>query len=121
MSKIEDHYSHGLWTPNDCINQRYLKNWADVVGRQNMHWPYLKIWDWDLIFGRAVKAISSLGVRSPWSKVSADPIRRIGSLPYCQSKVQFLTRVSQSPFVFKELFSSIEEKLFYLYTVLAPL
>ena len=25
-----------------------------------------KIWDWDLIFGRAVKAISSLGVRSPW-------------------------------------------------------
>ena len=27
--------------------------------------PYLKIWDWDWIFGRAVKAISSLGVRSP--------------------------------------------------------
>ena len=34
-------------------------------GRQNMLWPYLKIWDWDWIFGRAVKAISSLGVRSP--------------------------------------------------------
>ena len=30
-----------------------------------MLWPYLKIWDWDLIFGRAVKTISSLGVRSP--------------------------------------------------------
>ena len=29
--------------------------------------PYLKIWDWDLIFGRAVKVISSLGVRSPCS------------------------------------------------------
>ena len=28
--------------------------------------PYLKIWDWDWIFGRAVKAILSLGVRSPW-------------------------------------------------------
>ena len=28
--------------------------------------PNQKIWDWDLIFGRAVKAISSLGVRSPW-------------------------------------------------------
>ena len=28
--------------------------------------PYLKIWDWDLIFGRAVKAFSSPGVRSPW-------------------------------------------------------
>ena len=34
-------------------------------GRQNMLRPYLKIWDWDWIFGRAVKAISSLGVRSP--------------------------------------------------------
>ena len=29
-------------------------------GRQNMLRPYLKIWDWDLIFGCAVKAISSL-------------------------------------------------------------
>ena len=35
-------------------------------GRQNMLWPYLKIWEWEWIFGRAVKAISSLGVRSPW-------------------------------------------------------
>ena len=35
-------------------------------GRQNMLPPYLKIWDWDWIFGRAMKAISSLGVRSPW-------------------------------------------------------
>ena len=26
---------------------------------------YLKIWEWELIFGRAVKAISSPGVRSP--------------------------------------------------------
>ena len=34
-------------------------------GRQNMLPQYLKIWDWDWIFGRAVKAISSLGVRSP--------------------------------------------------------
>ena len=30
---------------------------------------YLKIWDWDLIFG-AVKAISSLGVCSPWAIAS---------------------------------------------------
>ena len=35
-------------------------------GRQNMLPPYLKIWDWDWIFGRVVKPISSLGVRSPW-------------------------------------------------------
>ena len=33
-------------------------------GRQNMLRPYLKIWDWDLIFGHAVRAISSPGVRS---------------------------------------------------------
>ena len=32
--------------------------------------PYLKIWNWELIFGRAVKAISSPGVRSPWAKSS---------------------------------------------------
>ena len=31
-----------------------------------MLWPYLRIWDWDLIFGHAVKAISSPGVHSPW-------------------------------------------------------
>ena len=35
-------------------------------GRQNILRPYLKIWEWEWIFGRAVKAISSLGVRSPW-------------------------------------------------------
>ena len=34
-------------------------------GRQNMPRPYLKIWKWEWIFGHAVKAISSLGVRSP--------------------------------------------------------
>ena len=37
-------------------------------GRQNMLWPYLKIWEWELILGRAVKAISSPGVRSPCLK-----------------------------------------------------
>ena len=31
--------------------------------------PYLKIWNWDLIFGRAVKPISSPGVHSPCSVV----------------------------------------------------
>ena len=35
-------------------------------GRQNMLRLYLKIWEWELIFGRAVKAISSPGVRSLW-------------------------------------------------------
>ena len=32
-----------------------------------MLWPYLKVWEWEWIFGHAVKAISSLGVRSPCS------------------------------------------------------
>ena len=42
---------HGLRTPNEDINQRYLKNWADVADK--------------ICFGRTVKAISSPGVRSP--------------------------------------------------------
>ena len=50
-----DNYMHGLRTPNEGINQRNLKNWADVA----------KIWQWEWIFGRAVKTISSLGVCSP--------------------------------------------------------
>ena len=39
-------------------------------GRQNMLRPYLKTWDWELIFGRAVKAISSPCVRSPCTYLS---------------------------------------------------
>ena len=38
-------------------------------GRQNMLRPYLKIWEWEWIFGHAVKAISSLGIRSLWSRI----------------------------------------------------
>ena len=36
-------------------------------GRQNMLPPYLEIWDWDWIFGRAVNTISSVVVRSLWT------------------------------------------------------
>ena len=56
--------AHGLQTPNEGINQRNLKFFGRY-GRQNILRQYLKICDWDLIFGRAVKAFSSLGVRSP--------------------------------------------------------
>ena len=55
---------HGLQTPNEGINQRNLEK-LGRCGRQNMLWPYLKLWEWELIFSRALKAISSLGVRSP--------------------------------------------------------
>ena len=50
----------GLRTPNKGINQRNLKIWANVADKI---WLYLNISEWELIFGRAVKVISSLGVR----------------------------------------------------------
>ena len=49
---------------------RHKSKKFEILGRcgwQNMLRLYLQIWDWDLIFGHAVKAISSPGVRSPWS------------------------------------------------------
>ena len=48
---------------------RHKSNLSEKLGRcgrQNMRRLYLKIWDWDWILGRAVMAIPSLGVRSPW-------------------------------------------------------
>ena len=47
--------AHGLRTSNEGKNQRNLKI---CFGR-----TYLKIWDWEWIFGRAVSVISSPGVR----------------------------------------------------------
>ena len=41
--------------------------------RQNMPRPYLKIWEWELIFGHAVKTISSPDICSPWP----EPILRL--------------------------------------------
>ena len=60
---VEYDTEHGLRTPNEGINQRNLKIWADVADK--IYMPYLKIWEGGLIFGCAVKAISSPGVRSP--------------------------------------------------------
>ena len=57
---------HGLRTPNEGINQKQSEI-LGRCGRRNILWPYLTIWDWDLTFGRAAKAISSPGVRSPWA------------------------------------------------------
>ena len=62
VSSISHRPTHGLRTPNKGINQRYLKNWADVTDKICYS---LKIWEWELTFGRAMKAISSLGVRTP--------------------------------------------------------
>ena len=62
LRKVNDRYTqiHRLRTPNEGLNQSNLC----LCGRQNMLQSYLKIWDWDLIFGRAVKVISSLGISS---------------------------------------------------------
>ena len=43
---------------------RHKSKKSEKCGRQHMLRSYLRIWDW--IFGRTGKAISSLGVRSPW-------------------------------------------------------
>ena len=44
------------------INQRHLKICVDVADTVLMHRPYLKIWEWEWLFGRVVKIIFSLGV-----------------------------------------------------------
>ena len=38
---------HGLRTPKEGINQRYLKNWADVADKICFGHTYLKIWEWE--------------------------------------------------------------------------
>ena len=56
-------HRHGLRTPNEGINQRNLKFWANVVDKICF---VRRIYKFE-IFGRAVKAISLPGVRSPCS------------------------------------------------------
>ena len=56
-------------TPNKGINRRNLKFWADVTSamwQTKYASAVSKNWDWDLIFRRAVKVVSSPGVCSPW-------------------------------------------------------
>ena len=63
-AKLE-HYARTTdtqWSHKSNISEKLGR-----CGRQNMLRPYLRIWEWEWILGRAVKAISSLGVRSPWS------------------------------------------------------
>ena len=65
-------------------------------GRQNMLPPYLKIWEWEWIFGRAVKAISSLGVRSPCQEVLRERTRheKTSSLCVSQESIAFGMQLS---------------------------
>ena len=43
--------THGLRTPNEGIKK--ISEKLGRCGRQNMLPPYLKIWEWEWIFGRA--------------------------------------------------------------------
>jgi hypothetical protein len=64
----ERELSKSFWTRTTDTKWRHKSKISEKLGRcgrQNMLRPYLKIWNWDWIFRRAVKAISSLGVRSP--------------------------------------------------------
>ena len=68
-SCFTDPNSKSFWSRTTDIQWRHKSKKSEILGRcgrQDMLQPYLKIWDWDLIFGRAGKAISSLDVRSPW-------------------------------------------------------
>ena len=71
LSTIEPLYLQSWVVPRTTDTQwRYKSKISEELGRcgrQNMLRLCLKIWDWDWIFGRAVKAISSLGIRSPWN------------------------------------------------------
>ena len=63
--KISSHAFHTRTTDTQWRHKSKKSESFGRYGKQNILRPYLTIWDWDWIFGHAVKAISSLGVRSP--------------------------------------------------------
>ena len=67
--------------------------------------PYLKIWE--LIFGHAVKVISSPGICSPWSYLLPDLTTMRGSLfsykHYRQCKYDFSVNYRQTTLFFSKL------------------
>ena len=83
--------------PSRDTHGRHVSKKSEILGlcgRQNMLRLYLKIWDRDFIFGRAVKVISSLDVRSPWEWAFSETFigkRYEGHVLWCQC---LCTRVS---------------------------
>jgi hypothetical protein len=66
--RIRKHLIASAWSRTMDTQWRHKSKISEKLGRcgrQNMLRSYLKIWDWELSFGRAVKRISSSGVRSP--------------------------------------------------------
>ena len=92
-----------MWARTTDTQWRHKSKISEKLGRfgrQNILWPYLKIWDCDWIFGRAVKAISSLGIRSPWLQHGLRTPREkmaFTARPIIQSKSQIF-RYGQSIF-----------------------
>ena len=69
LRSLFDFFQVWFWTRTTDTQWRHKSKISEKLGwcgRQNMIRPFLKIWEWKWIFGRAVKAIFSLGVRSPW-------------------------------------------------------
>ena len=64
-NRVQTRTTDTQWRHKSKISEKLGRS-----GRQNMLRPYLTIWEWEWIFGRAVKAFSSLGVRSPWVQTS---------------------------------------------------
>ena len=62
-TKIDEIFTVELTLTTQC--QSDGEDFVNYCGLLGKHELYLKICDWELIFGRAVKAISSPGVRSP--------------------------------------------------------
>ena len=56
-------YAQPRTTDTQWMHKSKISEKLGRCGRQNMLRPYLKIWEWEWIFGRSVKAISFLGVR----------------------------------------------------------
>ena len=65
-SLLSTHMCYTRTTDTQWRHKSKISENLGWCGRHNMLRPYLKIWEWEWIFGRAVKAISSLGVHSPW-------------------------------------------------------
>ena len=59
--------------------------------------PYLKIWEWELIFGCAVKLISSPCVNSPWFLRSTDIIFNPQKTTYIFSKTKSTFKKFEGP------------------------
>ena len=68
-------YSRARTTDTQWRHKSKISEKLGWCGRQNMLQPYLKIWEWEWIFDRAVKAISSLAIRSPCQQASKQSIQ----------------------------------------------